>query len=149
MNVYLVEEGEYSDRYVMAICSSRGKALELFPDGDVRVMGMDDEPVGNVMCWWEVNLYPPDKWTAKTYHDAGVKHTEPIWHKWPLPHSQANWEPENGRIDINVLADSEESAINMAKEKLDEKEVRIVKRTHGGIDPWVDDGYGVPYKKGG
>lgn len=147
-HVYLVEDGDYEDRHVVAICTSRETALSF--RGSVTVFGLDDADISNVACWWHVSYLPGKvgvgyhKWTAVSWNDAGDNVRSPRWLQW----EQGKNMPEDGRVDIASWACSKNDAILDAKSILKGTTVPVWVydwKTHGSTQPWRQKGTGVPY----
>ena len=147
-DIYLVETGEYEERYLVGIYSTREAALDA--GVEVRIMGLDDAPIESPH-WWRTSYFPKVSaennrgrhWMASTYHEADDRTPEPVWLQW----SSLGKMPPEGRVDLDVWATSEAEAIEQAKSELKEATVAINTYSAGDAsNPWRKTGEGIPYR---
>lgn len=147
--VYLVEGGDYEQRCVVGIYTTREAALATGVEGrgDVSLMGLDDVDVLDIPCWWDVSYSlgalgrGHHRWQARSWGDAGRGNQTLCWLQWPDTRI-----PRNDRVDIEVWAPSKREAIEKGKSQLRGATVPI--HVYNGQDhppPWRQIGEGIPY----
>ena len=148
-HVYVAESGDYEQRGIDGIYSSREKALEAYPNSAITIYALDDADISLVPCVWEVSYLPEaipsgkHRWKASRTGLASKVDEEVTWLKWNL---QNPTYPINGEVRVEIWAATKDEAIAGARTKIRGLTIPIVTYDwvhHGAVNPWRRTGEGV------
>jgi hypothetical protein len=112
-HVYVVEEGDYEQRCVVGVFSSRELALASW-GSDITVYRLDGGEV-TAPTWWHVSCNLQSlEWVAQTYRDASeLKESVASIATWPAFRNNHGY--PDGRLDIRIFTTNADEAIRLAK----------------------------------